>query len=91
MPVHHIIPKHEFLERFGTLNGVNAPDNTVNLTLSQHAEAHLLLYELNHNENDLIAHQACVGTLLKKAQLKQIKRPLKRKRKARNQYRRYSI
>ena len=91
MPVHHIIPKHEFRERFGTLKGVNAPDNTVNLTLAQHAEVHLLLYELNRNENDLIAHQAVLGIIKKKARLKRIRQPLKRKRKARNQYRRYTL
>lgn len=91
MPLHHIIPKHEWLERFGTLKGVNAHDNIVFLTLSQHAEVHLLLYELNHNENDLLAHNACVGTLLKKFRLKNITKPLLKKRKVRNQYRRYTL
>jgi hypothetical protein len=26
---HHIIPKHEWFQRFGTLDGVDAPDNMV--------------------------------------------------------------
>lgn len=92
LPLHHIIPKHEWLERFGNMNGVNAKDNTVRLTLSQHAEVHLLLYELNHNESDLLAHQACVGMILKKHPkvVKRRKQP-RRKRKARNQYKKYRL
>jgi hypothetical protein len=86
LPKHHIIPKHEWLERFGTMNGVNSNDNLCNLTLQQHAEVHLLLYELNHNQNDLEAHEACVGTLLKRQELKEkrdlhITEPVKKKRK----------
>lgn len=92
MPLHHIIPKHEWLDRFGDLNGVNAKDNTVRLTLSQHAEVHLLLYELNHNENDLLAHQACVGMILKKRpRVVKTRKAPRRKRKARNQYKRCSL
>lgn len=91
MPLHHIIPKHEFLERFGNLIGVNHPDNIVNLTLPQHAEVHLLLYELNQNENDLIAHQAVVGMIQKKSCVKKVRKPLKKKRKTKNQYRKYSL
>jgi len=71
LPKHHIIPKYEWFERFGNMKGVNAQDNTCNLTLSQHAEAHMLLYELNHNDRDLEAHQACVGTILKRMKLKE--------------------
>jgi len=40
MPVHHIIPKHEWKRRFGNLKGVNAIDNLVDLTIEQHTEAH---------------------------------------------------
>jgi len=71
LPKHHIIPKYEWFERFGNMKGVNAQDNTCNLTLSQHAEAHMLLYELNHNDRDLEAHQACVGTILNRMELKE--------------------
>lgn len=92
LPLHHVIPKHEWLERFGSLKGVNTKDNTVRLTLSQHAEVHLLLYELNHNDNDLLAHQACVGMILKhRPRVVKKRRAPKRKRKARNQYRKYSL
>lgn len=96
LPKHHIIPKHEWLERFGTMNGVNAKDNLCNLTLSQHAEVHLLLYELNHNDNDLEAHEACVGTILKKQQLNEIRNlhnnvPVKKKKKFHRSYRKWHI
>jgi len=86
LPLHHIIPKHEWIDRFGHMNGVNAKDNTVRLTLSQHAEVHLLLYEINQNENDLLAHKACVGMILRKRPIRIVK-----KRKKRNQYRKYKI
>jgi hypothetical protein len=94
LPVHHIIPKHEWFERFGNMNGVNAIDNVVKLTLHQHAEVHLLLYELNHNENDLLAHQACVGMLLKKKPVRRYGKKHKaqrKKRNTRNQYRKWSL
>jgi len=82
LPRHHCIPKHEWLERFGNLKGVNAKDNICNLTVAQHSEVHLLLYELNHNEYDLIAHQACAGILLKrKTQQEKKLNPPKRKKK----------
>lgn len=81
------------MERFGSLKGVNAPDNTVNLTLSQHAEVHLLLYELNGNDNDLLAYHACAGILLKRKPLKIVKKQYvaKKKRKVRNKYKKYRI
>jgi len=63
---HHIIPRYEWKERFGNLKGVNAPDNTVILTMAQHAEVHLLLYELNANDLDLQAYHACMGIILKR-------------------------
>jgi len=93
LPLHHVIPKHEWLERFGNLNGVNAKDNVVRLTLSQHAEVHLLLYELNHNDHDLLAHQACVGMILKKHPkvVRKRKAPRKRKHKPRTSYRKFSL
>lgn len=93
MPIHHIIPKHEWLERFGSLNGVNAKDNTVNLTLAQHAQVHLFLYELNHSEHDLLAYDACMGILAKRTPLKILKkkRYTAKKRKARNRYKKYRI
>lgn len=55
---HHIIPKHEWKKRFGTTQGVNSSDNIVYLTAEQHSQAHLYLWELNHNPYDLISHKA---------------------------------
>jgi len=71
VPRHHIIPRYEWKARFGHLKGVNALDNVVWLTVAQHAEVHLFLYELNHNDLDFQAYQACVGILQKR-----ISRPL---------------
>jgi hypothetical protein len=94
LPIHHIIPKHEWLKRFGSLNGVNATDNTVNLTLAQHAQVHLFLYEINNDVNDLLAHQACMGILKKRKPLKILKKKqyaAKKKRKTRTKYKKYRI
>lgn len=54
---HHIIPKHEWKERFGNLDGVNDPKNLVTLTLEQHAQVHLLLYEQFRRWEDFLAYQ----------------------------------
>jgi hypothetical protein len=63
MHKHHIIPRHEWKVRFGNLIGFNAPDNTVYLTIEQHAQAHLLLHELHGCEYDLIASQTLSGQI----------------------------
>lgn len=55
MHIHHIIPKHEWKERFGNLVGVNSHDNKVQLTISQHAEAHGWLWEQYGRVEDKIA------------------------------------
>ncbi len=52
---HHIIPKHEWKERFGDLKGVNDTDNICYLTTEQHAHVHLILFEMYNRENDRIA------------------------------------
>jgi len=102
---HHIIPRYEWKERFGNLKGVNAPDNTVILTMAQHAEVHLLLYELNANDLDLQAYHACIGILLKRNKNKLHKNERrgrrlpkrsktttpKKTRKSRTTYRKYRI
>lgn len=61
--VHHIIPKHEWIDRFGSLIGVNCQDNLVSLTPEQHAEAHKLLWELNGRWEDKIAYQVLYGQI----------------------------
>lgn len=60
---HHIIPRHEWKQRFGNLVGFNALDNTVWLTIEQHTQAHQFLYELFGNEYDRIAFQALAGMI----------------------------
>lgn len=60
---HHIIPKHEWLVRFGNLLGFNSEDNVVWLSLEQHIQAHQLLYELNNNEYDRIAYLGLSGNV----------------------------
>lgn len=61
--IHHIIPKHEWKQRFGSLHGVNATDNLVNLTTEQHVQAHRFLYELNGSEFDKIAFLTLSGAV----------------------------
>lgn len=42
---HHIIPRHEWKQRFHNFKGVNAKDNIVWLTLEQHIEVHKRYYD----------------------------------------------
>jgi len=63
MPLHHIIPRHEWKKRFGNLVGVNAPDNLVELTVEQHAHAHALCFELTGNEFDRLASLRIAGAI----------------------------
>lgn len=58
MHKHHIIPRHEWKKRFGNLQGFNAPDNVVYLTIEQHSQVHKILYEMNGNRFDYIAYQS---------------------------------
>jgi hypothetical protein len=61
--IHHVIPKHEWKQRFGSLVGINAPDNLVSLTTEQHVQAHQLLFEINGNQYDRIAWQTLSGQI----------------------------
>ncbi len=47
---HHIIPKH--------MGGDNSPDNIIELTVPEHAEAHRLLYEKHGKWQDFLAWKA---------------------------------
>ncbi len=60
MARHHIIPKHEWKARFGSLKGVNAPDNlSPELYTEQHAQVHLHYFnEITHLECDRVAFLA---------------------------------
>lgn len=68
MPWHHIIPLHEWKVRINPLadkhdKDYNASDNKVLLTLPQHAQAHLFLFEINANKYDWVATQALSGQM----------------------------
>lgn len=60
---HHIIPKHEWKERFGTLDGVDAPDNLILLTIEQHIEAHKWLWENFGSKWDYVVWKSRSGVL----------------------------
>lgn len=53
--IHHIVPKH--------MGGTDEPNNLVELTVEEHAEAHRLLYEQHGNWQDKIAWQALSGRI----------------------------
>ena len=46
---HHIVPRH--------MGGTDDPSNLVKLTVEEHAEAHLKLYEEHSKKEDLWAYQ----------------------------------
>jgi NUMOD3 motif len=50
---HHIIPKH--------MGGTDDPNNLVELTIEEHAEAHRLLYEQHGRWQDRVAWQGLAG------------------------------
>ena len=53
--VHHILPKY--------LGGTDHPNNLIELTVDEHAEAHRLLYEQHKNWQDYCAWQALSGRI----------------------------
>ena len=53
--IHHIIPKH--------MGGTDDPSNLVELTVEEHAQAHLTLYEEYGNELDRVAYEALSGMI----------------------------
>ena len=53
--VHHIIPKH--------LGGTDDPENLVELTVEEHAEAHRILYEQHGRWEDYLAWQGLAGLI----------------------------
>ena len=52
---HHIIPKY--------MGGTDDPSNLVQLTVEEHAQAHLELYEKYGDERDLVAHRMLLGQI----------------------------
>jgi len=53
--LHHIIPKH--------LGGTDEPENVVELTIEEHAEAHRQLYEQHGRWEDYLAWQGLSGLM----------------------------
>ena len=60
---HHIIPRHA--------GGTDAPENLIELTLEEHAEAHRLLYEKHGRWQDWLAWQGLSGMLSKEEIIKE--------------------
>ena len=52
---HHIIPRH--------MGGTDDPDNLIELTIEEHAEAHRLLYEKYGHWQDKVAWQGLLGLI----------------------------
>lgn len=61
---HHIIPKH--------IGGTDDPSNLVELTVSEHAEAHRILWEQHGRYQDYYAWQGLSGQIGKEELIKKI-------------------
>jgi len=53
--IHHIIPRH--------MGGTDSPDNLIELTIEQHAEAHRILFEQHGHWQDRVAYLGLSGLL----------------------------
>lgn len=63
---HHIIPKH--------MGGSDDPSNLVKLTIEEHAQAHLELYEKYGDKRDLLAHKTLLGQITRAEAIKIIQK-----------------
>ena len=59
---HHIIPKH--------MGGTDDPSNLIVLTIEEHAQAHLDLYNEHGYQQDLVAHRMLLGQINKAEAIK---------------------
>ena len=59
---HHIIPKH--------MGGTDDPSNLIVLTIEEHAQAHLDLYNEHGYTQDLVAHRMLLGQINKAEAIK---------------------
>jgi len=60
---HHIIPKHEWKRRFGTLNGVNNKNNIDCVTIQEHASIHYERWVYCGDWQDYVAWQGLSGQI----------------------------
>lgn len=63
---HHKIPRH--------MGGSDHPDNLIELTVYEHAEAHRLLYEIHGKHEDYVAWKALSGTIGKEELVRELMR-----------------
>ena len=59
---HHIVPKHA--------GGTDDPDNLIELTVEEHAEAHRILYEQYNRWQDYVAWQSLSGRIAKEEMIR---------------------
>lgn len=64
--MHHIVPKH--------MGGSDDPSNLVKLTVEEHAQAHLELYEQHGDERDLLAYRMLLGQITRADAIKKIQK-----------------
>jgi len=69
---HHIIPRHA--------GGTDDPSNLVVLTIEEHAQAHLYLYEQHGRMQDLVAHRVLLGQIDKAEAIKLLQKAPKSER-----------
>lgn len=69
---HHIVPKHA--------GGSDDPSNLVKLTVEEHAQAHLDLYEKYGDERDLVASRMLKGQITKAEAIKIVQKLPKTKK-----------
>ena len=62
--IHHIIPRH--------LGGTDDPENLIELTVQEHAEAHRILYEKHGRWEDYLAWQGLAGLIDREELVKQM-------------------
>lgn len=55
MHKHHIVPRY--------MGGTDDPSNLVELTIEEHAQAHLELYNKHGDQRDLLAHRMLLGQI----------------------------
>ena len=69
---HHIIPKH--------MGGTDDPSNLIELTIEEHAQAHLDLYNKHGYMQDLVAHRMLLGQIDKAEAIKLLQKAPKSER-----------